>query len=461
MTPPGEQKSQKNGDTEMREAGQEDDLHSQWIKWKVGEERKRCLFAIFTLSSLLTTAYNQTPTIMNSEILLDLPCEEELYEAPTAEAWHNLGGLAAVEASAIPFATALSTLLSAHQRQGNNFTPSPFGSVGDSPAEIDMKPSTFGCLVLINALHNYIWETRSRRREWTMQETESMVAYIEPALNAWQAAWKANDRHKLERPNPFGLGPLSADSIPLLDLAFVRLYVDMGRTAEAFWRRDFDAMAEELANGSQMVSAGSPNDGNGSKGSPDQMAQRRASQAQVSDQASSRRERHLRKAAFYAVDSMTIACTFNLTYADPAAHELPIQSAICFLDCVQVLAEWCVTVQERVGRYLGVLGRDQIDYTQVPAIMLLETEDAELLRKIEQICTSMEEKRMQQESLLALDIGNFNAGAAAIASAQSTVDLSSCGIGSKILRVTAMMLEKAVIWPSEYPNCQLNECNTS
>jgi hypothetical protein len=452
------------GDVEMKEAGQDggDDLHSQWIKWKVGEERKRCLFAIFVLSSLLTTAYNQTPTIMNSEILLDLPCDEELYEAPTAEAWQNLGGMAAIEASALPFATALSTLLSAHQRQGNNFTPSPFGSVqnGDTSAENEMKPSTFGCLVLINALHNYIWETRSRRREWTMQETESMVAYIEPALNAWQAAWKANERHKLERPNPFGLGPLSADSIPLLDLAFVRLYVDMGRTAEAFWRRDFDAMAEELANGSQMVSATSPNGTNGQSGpggprashSPKTLAQRRASQAPVSDQASTRRERHLRKAAFYAADSLTIACTFNLTYVDPTAHELPIQSAICFLDCVQVLAEWCVTVQERVGRYLGVLGRDQIDYTQVPAIMLLETEDAELLRKIEQICISMEEKRLQQESLLAMDIGHFNPGAAAAAaaSAQNSIDLSSSGIGAKILRVTAMMLEKAVIWPSKF-----------
>ncbi|KJX98092.1 DNA binding regulatory protein AmdX [Zymoseptoria brevis] len=456
MTPSsGEQNNQNGGDVDMGEAGPEEDLHSQWIKWKLGEERKRCLFAIFTLSSLLTTAYNQTPTIMNSEILLDLPCEEELYAAPTAEAWQNLGGMAAVEANAIPFASALSTLLSAHQRQGNNFTPSPFGSVQnrDTSAETEMKPSTFGCLVLINALHNYIWETRSRRREWTMQETESMVAYIEPALNAWQAAWKANERHKLERPNPFGLGPLSADSIPLLDLAFVRLYVDMGRTAEAFWRRDFDAMAEELANGSQMISAGSPKGVNGQAGqngagSPDhQVAQRRASQAQVSGQASSRRERHLRKAAFYAVDSLTIACTFNLTYADPTAHELPIQSAICFLDCVQVLAEWCVTVQERVGRYLGVLGRDQIDYTQVPAIMLLETEDAELLRKIEQICTRLEDKRMQQENLLAMDIGNFNPGAAAIASAQSNIDLSSSGVGSKILRVTAMMLEKAVIWP--------------
>lgn len=283
-----------------------------------------------------------------------------------------------------------------------------------------------------------------------------MVAHIEPALNAWQTAWKANEHHKLERPNPFGLGPLSADSIPLLDLAFVRLYVNLGRTAEAFWRRDFDQMAEELSAGADTI--GSPQDGKDRKpsitgsasNSPANQngAQRRASQLQISEPASSRRERHLRKAAFYAADSMAIACSYNLTYADSTAHELPIQSAICFFDCVQVLAEWCTTVQERAGRYLGVLGRDAIDYSQVPAIMLLESEDVELLRKIEQICHNMEEKRLQQENMLSMDPNNFNAGANN--TMVNGVDLSSCGLGSKVLRVTAMMLEKAVIWPSEY-----------
>lgn len=423
-----EEKEPKGGDVEMSDAASgdagEDDLHAQWIRWKLGEERKRCLFAIFILSSLLTTSYNQTPTIMNSEILLDLPCAEEFYNAPSAENWQALGGLAAVEASAIPFANALSTLLSAHQRQSG--TPSP---------EDDIKPSTFGCLVLINALHNYIWETRSRRREWTMQETESMVAYIEPALNAWQTAWKANEHHRLERPNPFGLGPLSADSIPLLDLAFVRLYVDMGRTAEAFWRRDFDQMAEALGHGSKLIL--SPV---GDNSSTDNKAEQ------------SRRERHLRKAAFYAADSLNVACRFNLTYADPTAHELPIQSAICFFDCVQVLAEWCTTVQERVGKYLGVLGRDAVEYTQVPAIMLLETEDAELLRKIEGVCGVLEGKRREQENLLALDMGGLSDHGAVAAMSSSThngIDLGHFGVGSRILRVTAMMLEKAVIWPSK------------
>ncbi|KAI7268196.1 hypothetical protein KC345_g7696 [Hortaea werneckii] len=432
------------------------DLQGQWLNWKEQEGRKRTVFAIFILSSTLVCAFNQPPTIMNSEITLELPCDEELWNAKTAEEWQELGGEGRAERNAIPFAEALSYLLTANQRQGpdghanayNGNNPLGALQAGHSSTSADFKPSTFGCLVLIHALHNYIWETRSRHqgREWTPQETESMFSHIEPALNAWQAAWKANEHHKLERPNPFGLGPLSADSIPLLDLAFVRLFVNLGRAKEAFWRRDFDAMAEELAHGDEIVqhAEGLVEGGRadikpepyGTSGQP----------LQSTEQSSSRRERHLRKAAFYAADSMTIACSFNLTYTDVTAHELPVQSAMCFFDCAQVLAEWVSTLQERVGRYLGILGRDQVDFSQVPAIMLLESEDIELFRKIECICESLEAKRFQQENLLAMDMQHVNPGAM-MQNLNNNVSLNACGYGSKVLRVTAMMLEKAVVWP--------------
>jgi hypothetical protein len=183
--------------------------------------------------------------------------------------------------------------------------------------------------------------------------------------------------------------------------------------------------------------------------SPASGTQQKPSQQASNENAGSRRERHLRKAAFYAADSLTIACHYNLTYADNEAHELPVQSAMCFFDCSQVLAEWACTVQERVGWHLGVLGRDPVDFTQVPAIMLLQLEDIDLLRKIERICESLEAKRIQQENgLLAMDLQNMNA--AAMSSLQSNVDLGACGYGSKILRITAMMLEKAIVWPGEY-----------
>ena len=442
------------GDSVSRHQSAETDLQTQWYTWKVAEERKRTLFAIFILSSVLTTAYNSNPTVMNSEIQLDLPCDEQLWSARSAQEWQNLGGLAAAEANTISFAEALGLLLTANQRPNKRRSSSVTNDLSmihshDDPAAPQLRPSTFGCLVLINAIHNYIWETRSRHhgRQWTSQETDSMVSHILPAIIAWQDAWRANDQHKVERPNPFGTGPLAADSVPLLDLAYVRLFVNLGCSKHAFWDRDFDRMADELARGAEIVQHA---DSNGQSGdSSDPSSARRQSQTQnTNQQSSSRRERALRKAAHYAADSLSASCSYNLTYSDSQAHELPVQSAMCFFDCSQVLAEWACTVQERVGSFIGVLGRDQVDYAAVPAIMMLEHEDVDLFQKIQLICESLEAKRFQQENQNLLGI-NFNdpSQVAMMNSMHNNVLLSNCGYGSKILRITAMMLEKAVVWP--------------
>jgi hypothetical protein len=430
--------SGEDGHPLARHPTQDAYLHAQWINWKTKEERKRCFLAMYFVSSLLLIGYNQTPAIMNSEIHLCLPCEEDLYNAESAQEWHNRGGLAAAQQQEIPFTDALNHLLSAGQRSAN-------GQHTDG----ELKPSTYGCLILICALHNVIWETRNRQADTdcTAQQMEDMVSNIAPALKAWQAAWKANDHHRIERPNPFGLGPLAADCIPLLDLAFVRLYVDLGPTQEAFRERDFDRMANELASRTEALhfqNDSKSDDGNDAKYNQSSSNQNPQSPA---DNASARREKHLRRAAFYAADSLTVACQYNLTYADQAAHELPIQSAVGFLACVQVLSEWVSAVQERVGPQLGMLGRDAIDFSQMPAVALLEAEDLELLHKMDDICQRLEQKRLAQENLLAVEMNNFNPSSTGINPGRNKVDLSGYGSAGKLTRVIAMMLEKAVIWP--------------
>ena len=444
----------------------------EWHVWKLAEERKRTLYGVFILSSMLVSAYNHAPALTNSELRLDLPCDEDLWAADSPAAWYAMGGNAIAEQRATPFATALSSLLTASQRrqrhqnhmsQGFSQMSALGAGVGElSPSEI--QPSTFGCLVLINALHNYIWETRQRHlgRQWTMQETESMHAHIEPALAAWQEAWASNPQHSLERPNPFGFGPLSADSIPLLDLAYVRLFVNLGRSKEAFWQWDFDGMADEIARGSEIIQHAdhSPrsysNNGHSSTGSNttyDSSPVIEATSIKVeltlsssddhvrSSGQSSKRERHLRKAAFHAAHSLSLSDKLGVTFADFNSRELPIQSAMCAFDCAQVLAEWVCTVQERVGRYLGILGKDEIDFGQVPGIMLLEDEDCKLLEKIDQILNSAEVK-------MAIDHGSL-ATLSAITPNQYLAGAQDCGYGSKILLVTAYMLDRAAVWPGK------------
>jgi hypothetical protein len=444
------------------------DEHSEWFRWKSKEERKRTLLSVFVLSSLLVTAYNHPPRILNSEIRVDLPCEENLWAAESPKAWNALGGAEAAQAKTVSFADALTFLLTASLRhQPDNRLLSTYQVFGSSvPLEqlphSELKPSTFGCYILINALHVYIWETRQRHqgRQWKTQETEQMHAQVEPALRAWQAAWRSNPNHNLERPNPYG--PLPADSIPLLDLAYVRLFVNLGRSKEAFWLRDFEAMADELGSGSEIIQhadtsretseppeaaavpgekQSSPTDAPAQELMPDVMSESPEKSLDAGPGPlghSSKRERHLRKAAFYAADSLNMADKLGATFAEFTSRELPIQAAMCTFDCAQVLAEWIATVQQRVGRFLGILGRDEIDFTQVPAIMLLEDEDCKLLEKINEILHHADVK--------------VSFDAAAMGQSPDTLlgPLKNNGYGSRLLLTTAYMLDKAAVWGSEY-----------
>lgn len=430
---------------------------ASWHNWKIGEEKKRTLYAVYILSSILVSAYNHSPALTNSEILLDLPCEEDVWAAESYEAWMSLGGQQAINARSITFADALGWLLGASQRQPHNqhstmrlHHPLHLGGSNNMDIPSEQIPiSTFGCLVLIHSLHNYIWETRQRHigRHWTSAETEAMHGHIEPALVAWQAAWTSHPHHSLERPNPYGMGPLSADSIPLLDLAYVRLFVNLGRSKEAFWHRDWEQMAYEIARGAEIVQhadSGAQTPGFSMPGG-DHFAGSQSHHSLSPESPigqSMKRERHMRKAAFHAAHSLCTSDKLGVSFAYFNSRELPIVSAMCAFDCAQVLAEWVTTVQERVGQYLGILGKDQIDFEVVPATMLLDQEDVKLFQKIDEFLASMELKQ-------AMDSTNPNNVNNMASTKSNRIKPEVSAYGSKILMVTLYMLEGSAVWPGK------------
>lgn len=157
--------------------------------------------------------------------------------------------------------------------------------------------------------------------------------------------------------------------------------------------------------------------------------------SQFATRSISRRERHLRKAAFYAADSLAMSDKLGVTFADFTSRELPLQSAMCAFDCAQVLAEWVATLQDRVGPYLGILGQKHIEPSQMPAIMLLEEDDIKLLDRIQEVLSSAEMK-------ISLDLM-----ASLTATDAGTPDDGQAGYATKILRVTSQMLDKAAVWP--------------
>lgn len=455
----------------------EPDGNVEWTNWVIAEEKKRTLYAVHFLSSLLVAAHNLSPALMNNEIRLDLPCDEGLWSASTADIWKSKGGLASAQNS-VSFATALNGLLSAGQEtygppgQFQNFSNGQQGGVPSYPPA-GISPSTFGCLVLICALHVYIWETRQRHgsRHWTSSEAEAMHAHIEPALKAWQAAWYVSPNHSIERPNPFSLGPLSADCIPLLDLAYIRLFVDLGRAKEFFWARDYNAMAEEIARGwegvqntspssASSVSARSDSSFSGAispasspasaspspnlrpvKIEPGTIPRYSASNSGMNSNSSncSNREKHLRRAALYAADSLSMSDALGATSSSSGTpfRDLPIQSILCTFDCAQVLAEWIATVQERVGSYMGVLGRDDCNLVRLEGLGMLELEDRKLLTKVAEMLRNAEMKISMEWSEGQGGQGN-------------NMLRSDCGLASKVLNISAYLLDKVVIWPGTF-----------
>ncbi|EPE05562.1 dna binding regulatory protein [Ophiostoma piceae UAMH 11346] len=433
-----------------------------WMRWKEMEERKRTLYSIFVLSSLLVSSYNHTPALTNSEILLDLPCDEEFFAASTCAEFMAKGGVAAANHNRMTFHEALGKLLRASEklsRRGPNF--------GEDQTP-ELKPSTFGCFILINALHNYIWETRQRHHNkiWTNEETDKMHRHIEPALQAWHCAWK--NRPASECVQRSSEDAVSADCVPLLALAYVRLFVNLSRSKEKFWQRNWDGIAEELSHGREVVqhaeqspasNSDSMNTDPSSELSNSVFGDSPATQVSPSSNASgstSRREKHLRRAAFYAADALSVADKAGYTLTDFLNRELPLQSALCAFDCAQVLAEWVATLQDRVGRYLGILDQD-VDVTQVPAIMLLEDEDVKLLGKIRDMLNSAKQT-------MHMDLNNGMASHVAGVSTRLATQMQmgeQVGYAAKIMSVTAYTLGKSSVWPVTHlmAECMENHAN--
>lgn len=62
-------------------------LNSQWLAWCEQERRKRVAWAIFSYDSSFSTLSNRRGGISLNDIKARLPCEEKMWEAPTAAVW--------------------------------------------------------------------------------------------------------------------------------------------------------------------------------------------------------------------------------------------------------------------------------------------------------------------------------------------------------------------------------------
>ena len=130
----------------------------------------------------------------------------------------------------------------------------------------------------------------------------------------------------------------------------------------------------------------------------------------------------------------------SVTFADHNSKELPLQSALCAFDCAQILAEWVSTIQQRLGRFVGIFGKDVLEFTQGPVGMFLEEEDIKLLEKVKEILGNAENKLNAR----------VRAGSAGQITDPNHLEVEQSGYGSQLLSVHARMFEREAVWPSKF-----------
>lgn len=190
-----------------------------WEEWIDLESAKRTKFVIYTFFNDLTLAYNVPPVITNSEINMDLPCDERLWTANCTASWSKRRNL-----SSASFQDTLRSLMSASDTNS-------------------LRCSTFGCHVVLSALSQQIWQSRQSS---SPSENLPGLAKFQAALRDWQVmATKAEPPAESSGSN-LESGALSRDSMNLLRLTHVMLALDTSKVKTVICRQDAQGIAQAM-----------------------------------------------------------------------------------------------------------------------------------------------------------------------------------------------------------------------
>jgi hypothetical protein len=176
----------------------------------------RTMFAIYVFTTLLYSATTSDTTsspsfLRPSDIDLPLPCDEDIYAAPSPAAWKTLN-LSTTEMPRFP--AAFTALTRTQKSTTLSFSSGRF--------------SMFGALILISAVNSEIYRQIIENQDDCAGNVAVLQEKFEPALKAWEFAWRSHPHACLSAADS-AYGPLPADSVPLLNLAYVKLFADTSR----------------------------------------------------------------------------------------------------------------------------------------------------------------------------------------------------------------------------------------
>lgn len=176
-----------------------------WESWVKLETFKRIILVSFCLFNLLTILHDIAPTLFCTEMELDLPCTEEIWNAKSSALWRQASERGTTEA------TVQDTMRSLFQSDTERYRPS-FSSLGG--------------YFLIHAILQFMWilqQTSPLRvsKEFAPQSQDFML--IQQALRHWRRGWEHNPESSMNPIHPSG--PIAFTSTALLRLAYVRMNV--------------------------------------------------------------------------------------------------------------------------------------------------------------------------------------------------------------------------------------------
>ncbi|KAI2993553.1 transcriptional regulator family: C2H2 zinc finger and Fungal Specific TF [Aspergillus niger] len=181
---------------------------NSWENWVEQEERRRTLWVAFAQFNLQSIAFNVPPMILNQEVFLTLPACGEEWKARDARAWMSMRKLHTPDSRR--FQQALRQLLQGHQIH---------------------KPNSMSAFANYVLLHGLLQEIFFARNITSLDQYPSSIQdghtrVIETALQAWQNSWGATYESTIDPLSP--RGPLGFNARTLLQLAYVRLNVNIG-----------------------------------------------------------------------------------------------------------------------------------------------------------------------------------------------------------------------------------------
>jgi hypothetical protein len=89
-----------------------DDLEQTWNNWRDSELEKRIAWSVFEFDCTLSTLTGKRGTFSVSELPVKLPCSENLWDAPSSNAWASVASFSASPPGGIPFYPLLRSIIS-------------------------------------------------------------------------------------------------------------------------------------------------------------------------------------------------------------------------------------------------------------------------------------------------------------------------------------------------------------